>query len=122
MSRQSQRQGVKSGQKNSSFSLNKEQGPAGESIMHPQAVLVPFGLEREVSNLVPAPARWLSLAAPAPSLPPSLSHAGSATSISWLTSGCTRKSRARQQHSSADSGRSLSLSGFVCFLHRSCSG
>lgn len=87
------------------------------------AVLVPFGLERQVSSLVPAPARWLSLAAAAaPSLPPSLSHAGSATSISWLTFGCTLKSRVRQQHSSVDSGRSLSLSGFVCFPHQNCSG
>ena len=90
--------------------------------MHLQTVLVPFGLERQVSNLVPAPERWVSLAAPAPSLPPSLSPTGSATSISWLTSGCTHKSRVRQQHSSVDSGRSLSLNGFVCFLHQSCSG
>lgn len=86
------------------------------------AVLVPFGLERQVSSLVPAPERWFYLVAASPSLPPSLSHAGSATSISWLTFGCTRKSRVRQQRSSVDSGQSLSLSGFVCFPHQNCSG
>lgn len=112
-------EGKKSGQRNSSSCLNTEQEPGGEEITPLQAVLVPVGWRGRLAT--PSHTSEVGVSCSGSPPPPCLSPAGSATSTSWLTSACTRKSRVRQRRSSVDSGRSSSLSGFVCSPRRSCS-
>lgn len=51
----------------------------------------------------------------------SVNPAGSATSTSWLTSGCTRRLRSRRQLSFGASAASSTQSGCTCFPRPRCS-